>query len=99
MATRIYVGNLPYSVTDEQLAQMFGAYGEVTEAMVAVDRDTGRTKGFGFVQMADDAAANAAIAALAGSMMEGRTLRVEVAQPRADRSGGRPRRDGGGPRW
>ncbi len=85
MATRIYVGGLPYSTTDDQLLTLFNAYGEVTEATVAVDRQTARSKGFGFVQMPDDAAASTAIAQLDGHMMDGRSLRVNVAQPRSDR--------------
>ena len=95
MATRIYVGNLPYAVTDDRLAQIFSAFGEVTSATVAVDRHTDRPKGFGFVDMSDDASAQSAITALDGTALDGRTLRVAVAQPRADRNGDRPRRDMG----
>jgi RNA recognition motif-containing protein len=97
MSTRIYVGNLPYSATGEHLAQLFASYGEVTEATVVMDRDSGRSKGFGFVQMTDDAAARTAIDALNGTTMDDRTIRVSEAQARPERSdGGRPRRGGGG---
>jgi RNA recognition motif-containing protein len=101
---RIYVGNLPYSATGEELAELFGQYGEVTEATVVMDRDSGQSKGFGFVQMTDDSAANNAIAALNGTTMDNRTIRVSEAQARPDRGSGgsrygnrrrddRPRRD------
>ncbi|HEX9412444.1 MAG TPA: RNA-binding protein [Ktedonobacterales bacterium] len=95
MSTRIYVGNLPYSATSEQVAQLFATYGEVSEALVVTDRDTGRNKGFGFVTMADDDAARTAIEALRGAQMDDRAIRVDVAQPRAEgstRSNDRPRR-------
>lgn len=96
MATRIYVGNLPYTVTNDQLAEMFVPYGQIGEANVVMDRDTGRSKGFGFVDMADDAAAQTAIAALNGRAMGDRALTVNEARPRQERTD-RPRRDG--PRW
>jgi cold-inducible RNA-binding protein len=108
MATRIYVGNLPYSATNEQLAQVFGQYGDVSEATVVMDRDTGQSKGFGFVQMEDDEAARQAIANLNGTQLDNRTIRVSEAQARPDRGGGgggrygdRPRRDdrSGDRRW
>jgi RNA recognition motif-containing protein len=107
MATRIYVGNLPYSATNEQLAQVFGQYGDVSEASVVMDRDTGQSKGFGFVQMEDDEAARQAIAALNGTQLDNRTIRVSEAQARPDRGSGggrygdRPRRDdrSGDRRW
>ena len=89
MATRIYVGNLPYSADNEQLVQIFSAHGEVVEATVVIDRDSGRSKGFGFVQMSDDAAARNAIASLNGTMLDNRTIRVNEAQPRPERSGRR----------
>ena len=88
MATRIYVGNLPYSIGNEQLAQIFGAYGDVVEASVVMDRDSGQSKGFGFVEMAEDAAARNAIASLNGTTLDNRTIRVSEAQPRTERSGG-----------
>jgi RNA recognition motif-containing protein len=93
MATRIYVGNLPYTVTNDQLAEMFAPYGQVGDTHVVMDRYTGRSKGFGFVEMADDAAARTAIAALNGQSMGDRSLTVNEARPREDR----PRRDGA--RW
>jgi RNA recognition motif-containing protein len=93
MATRIYVGNLPYTVTNDQLAEMFAPYGQVGDANVVMDRDTGRSKGFGFVDMADDTAAKTAIAELNGRTMGDRSLTVNEARPREDRS----RR--GGSRW
>ena len=89
MATRIYVGNLPYSADDQQLAQLFGAFGDVFEATVVIDRATGQSKGFGFVQMADDAAARNAIAGLNGTLLGNRSIRVNEAQPRPERSGRR----------
>lgn len=85
MATRIYVGNLPYSADDQQLAQLFGAFGDVVEATIVMDRATGQSKGFGFVEMANDEDARKAIAALNGTMMGNRTIRVNEAQPRPER--------------
>lgn len=101
MAKRIYVGNLPYTVDNQQLASLFGEYGEVIEATVITDRDTGQSKGFGFVQMAVDAEAMNAINQLNGSQLGNRTIRVNEAQPRVERSGGGGGRgygrgDGGG---
>lgn len=96
MSTRIYVGNLPYSATNEQIAQLFAEYGEISEATVVMDRDSGRSKGFAFVQMTDDAAARTAIGALNGATLDDRAIRVSEAQARPDRSdGSRPRRSGG----
>jgi RNA recognition motif-containing protein len=96
MSTRIYIGNLPYSATNEQLAQLFGEFGEVSEATIVMDRESGRSKGFGFVQMASDAAARSAIGALNGTTLDDRAIRVSEAQARPDRSdGSRPRRTGG----
>lgn len=83
--TNIYVGNLPFSATDDQLHAAFAAHGEVTSAKVIMDRDSGRSKGFGFVEMADGAAAAAAIKALDGSDMDGRNIRVNEARPRENR--------------
>ena len=88
MAKRIYVGNLPYTVDSGQLASLFGEYGQVVEATVITDRDTGQSKGFGFVQMADDGEALQAISRLDGSQLGNRTIRVNEAQPRTDRAGG-----------
>jgi len=100
MAIRVYVGNLPYTFTNDQLSEMFAPFGQIGEASVVMDRDTGQSKGFGFVQMEDDAAARAAIAQLNGQMLEDRALTVNEARPRPERSGrygDRPSRDGG--RW
>lgn len=88
MAKRIYVGNLPYGVDNQQLASLFGEFGEVTEAAVIIDRDTGQSKGFGFVQMPVDAEAMNAIAQLNGTQMGNRTIRVNEAQARTERGSG-----------
>lgn len=82
----IYVGNLPFSTTEEDLRALFEAHGEVSEASVIMDRQTGRSRGFGFVLMPDDNAAQAAIEALHGQSMEGRDLRVN---PANNQGGGR----------
>lgn len=92
MAKRIYVGGLPYSATDEDLENLFAPSGGVTSASVVTDRYTGQAKGFGFVEMETDAQADAAINALNGTMMNGRTLTVNEARPREER----PRSGGGG---
>ncbi len=88
MATRIYVGNLPYTTDNQQLAQLFSAFGEVMDAAVIMDRATGQSKGFGFVEMSDDTQAHNAIQALNGTMLGNRTIRVNEAQPRAERGYG-----------
>src|SRR5215211_4927288 len=88
MGKKLYVGNLAYGVTDEVLSQMFAAYGAVQSAQVIMDRDTGRSKGFGFVEMSNDQEAQAAIDALGGKEMEGRTLTVNEARPREEGGGG-----------
>jgi len=87
MATRIYVGNLPYTIGNEQLAQIFSAYGDVNEATVVMDRDSGQSKGFGFVEM-EAAAAQTAITSLNGTTIDNRMLRVSEAQPRQERPAG-----------
>ena len=92
MGSKLYVGNLSYDVTGSDLQSLFEAHGTVESAEVIADRDTGRSKGFGFVQMASDAEAQAAIAALNGQDHAGRALTVNVAKPREDR----PRGGGGG---
>lgn len=84
----IYIGNLPYSTTSDDLRDKFAEYGEVTSANVIMDRDSGRSKGFGFVEMPDDTAAEAAIQALNESVMDGRNIRVNQAKPKEQRSGG-----------
>ncbi|MFT3786784.1 MAG: RNA-binding protein [Tepidisphaeraceae bacterium] len=96
MGKRLYVGNLPYSVDSSELQDMFGAHGNVTSAQVISDRDTGRSKGFGFVEMDTDDAAAAAIAALNGKEMGGRALTVNEARPREEGGGGGGRSFGGG---
>ncbi len=107
MSTKLYVGNLSYSTTSEQLNEMFHAFGTVRSAQVIEDRMTGRSKGFGFVEMDTDAEAQAAISGLNGQVKGGRALTVNEARPReeGDRRGGRPgggfggeRRGGGGGR-
>jgi RNA recognition motif-containing protein len=81
----IYVGNLAYSITDEDLREAFGEFGEVSRASVIMDRDTGRSKGFGFVEMPDNAQAEAAINGLNEKDLSGRPIRVNEAKPREDR--------------
>ena len=91
MGNKLYVGNLPYSFRDEDLQQHFGAHGTVTSAKVMMERDTGRSKGFGFVEMGDDAQAQTAINAMNGQQFDGRALTVNEAKPmeaRPPRSGG-----------
>ena len=97
MGKKLYVGNLAYGVSDSDLDQMFAAHGTVLSAQVIMDRDTGRSKGFGFVEMSSDQEAQAAIAALNGKEIDGRTLTVNEARPREDR-GGRGGGGGGGGR-
>ena len=82
MGKKLYVGNLSYAVTDSSLEQMFAPHGTVQSAQVIMDRDTGRSKGFGFVEMNSDQEAQAAIAALNGKEIEGRTLTVNEARPK-----------------
>ena len=105
MGNKLYVGNLPYSVRDEDLQQHFSQFGAVTSAKVMMERDTGRSKGFGFVEMGSDAEAQAAINGMNGQSMNGRSVVVNEARPmeaRPPRTGGGgfggPHRDGGGPR-
>lgn len=81
----IYVGNLSYDVTDSMLKEAFGSFGEVSEANVISDRVTGRSKGFGFVEMPNNDEAQAAMGALDGSDLMGRTMKVNQAKPRTDR--------------
>lgn len=80
----IYAGNLSYDLTEEELREAFAAYGQVASAKIIVDRDSGRSKGFGFVEMPDQAEAEAAIAALDGQDLRGRGLRVNEAKPRSN---------------
>ncbi len=101
MGTRIYVGNLPYSTDSAQLSQVFSAYGQVVDARVITDRNTGQSKGFGFVEMSTEDEARNAIAGLNGTLLGDRALRVDEASERPSgggggRSGGYgSRRDGG----
>ena len=92
MGNKLYVGNLPYSVRDGDLEQSFGQFGAVTSAKVMMERDTGRSKGFGFVEMGSDAEAQAAIAGMNGTALGGRSLVVNEARPMEPR----PPRSGGG---
>jgi|SRR5262245_7219899 RNA recognition motif-containing protein len=85
---RLYVGNLAYSVTNESLEALFAQFGAVKSAQVIMDRDTGRSKGFGFVEMADDNAARDAIKGLNETQHDGRPLTVNEARPREERGGG-----------
>ena len=91
MGNKLYVGNLPYTVRDDDLSQSFGEFGTVTSAKVMMERDTGRSKGFGFVEMGDDAQAQAAVNGMNGQALGGRNLVVNEArpmEPRPPRTGG-----------
>ncbi len=101
MGNKLYVGNLPYTVRDQDLQQAFGAFGNVNSAKVMMERDTGRSKGFGFVEMGSDAEAQSAIEGMNGQSLGGRSLVVNEArpmEPRPPRTGGfgGGRREGGG---
>jgi len=96
MGKKLYVGNLEYGVTNESLGQMFAAHGQVASAEVIIDRMTGRSKGFGFVEMGTDQEAQNAIAALNGKDCSGRALVVNEARPKAPREGGFGGGGGGG---
>jgi cold-inducible RNA-binding protein len=102
MAEKLFVGGLPFATSNEQLQALFAEYGEVASATVVTDRDTGRSRGFGFVEMATPEGAEEAIARLNGKDYEGRRLQVEKAKssPTGGGGGGRPRTSaGGGRRW
>ncbi len=108
MAKKLYVGNLPFGVSSTDLERVFQAHGTVQSAQVVADRDTGRSRGFGFVEMSNDQEAQEAIQALNGQDFNGRELTVNEARPREDRGGGRrefggnrPKGgySGGGRRW
>jgi RNA recognition motif-containing protein len=88
MGNKLYVGNLAYGVRDDELQQAFGQFGTVTSAKVMMDRDTGRSKGFGFVEMGSDAEAQAAIEGMNGQSLSGRDIVVNEARPREERPGG-----------
>ena len=96
MGTRLYVGNLSYNITNQSLETLFAEFGLVQSAQVVMDRDTGRSKGFGFVEMSDNSQAQAAIAGLNEKEVEGRSLTVNEARPREERSGGGRGYGGGG---
>ena len=96
MGKKLYVGNLAFSVRDSDLEELFAAHGTVQSAQVIMDRDTGRSKGFGFVEMGSDQEARAAISALNGREVEGRNLTVNEARPREEGGGGRGKGGGGG---
>ena len=103
MGNKLYVGNLSYNVRDEDLQQAFAQYGNVSSAKVMMDRDTGRSKGFGFVEMGSDAEAQSAINGMNGQALDGRAIVVNEARPREERpggfgggGGGRPSGGGGG---
>ncbi len=87
--TNIYVGNCSFDVTEEQLRELFAAYGQVDRVNVVTERDTGRPRGFAFVEMPDTSAAKAAINGVNGTELGGRTLKVNEARPKGDRGGGR----------
>jgi len=98
----IFVGNLSFNTTEDELRQLFSAYGQVDRVSIMTDRDTGRSRGFGFVEMANTEDGEKAIAALNGSQLGGRTLNVNEARPKPERSaggGGRGREHGGRGRW
>ena len=97
----IFVGNLAFTVTEQDVRELFAPYGVVDRINIITDRETGRPRGFGFVEMADDQAAQEAIRALNGKELAGRTLNVSEARQREERrpSGGGPRGGGGGRRW
>lgn len=92
----IFVGNLPFTTTDDSLREAFGRFGAVDSAQVIMDRETGRSRGFGFVEMSNDNEARDAIAGMNGADLDGRPLTVNEARPKAPRSGGG---GGGGGRW
>lgn len=101
--TNIYVGNCPYDVTEDQLRDLFAAYGEVEKVNIITDRDTGRPRGFAFVEMTEASAAEAAIKGVNGTDLGGRALNVNEARPKRDGGGGggggRRGGGGGGRRW
>jgi len=103
MAKKLFVGSLSWDTNDSKLLQAFSRFGEITEAKVITDRDSGRSRGFGFVTFEDDEAADRAIAALNGTELDGRTIKVNVAQERTRGAGGGGggggTRGGGRDRW
>ncbi len=101
MGRKLYVGNLPYTVTESALSDKFAAYGTVESAKLITDRETGRSKGFGFIEMASDSEAQAAIEKVNGTDYDGRPMKVNEARPQEKRSGGGGRGGygGGGNNW
>jgi cold-inducible RNA-binding protein len=85
MATKLFVGGLPFAIDDARLNEVFAQFGTIVSAVVITDRDTGRSKGFGFVEFADDAGAQAAIEGMNGKELDGRTINVSEARPREER--------------
>lgn len=98
MSISIYVGNLPYSVNEDSLKEIFSPYGSVVSARIITDKMTGKSKGFGFVEMSTDEEANAAIKELDNGEIEGRNIKVNLARPKEDRPRDRNNRRGGGGR-
>ncbi|MCL5966089.1 MAG: RNA-binding protein [Deltaproteobacteria bacterium] len=98
MGKKLYVGNLPYSATEGSLTDLFSRYGTVESVTIVTDRDTGRSKGFGFVEMGSDQEAADAIGRTNGAEMDGRTITVSEARPQPPRQGGGPRGGRGGGR-
>ncbi len=96
MGTKLYVGNLSYQTTEDDLRQLFMGAGEVASVAIITERDTGRSKGFGFVEMADDESANRAQTMFNGHSLHDRTLKVDMARPREERSAGSGSYGGGG---
>jgi len=96
MGAKIYVGGLPYSTTEQQLTDLFAPHGSVVSSRIITDKFTGQSRGFGFVEMSSDTEAQAAIAALNGTQLGGRTLTVNEARPQEPRSGGAGGRGGSG---
>jgi len=88
----IYIGNLPYSISEDELRELFAAHGEVSSANIIMDRDSGRSKGFGFIEMPDKAQGEAAVNAINQTDVQGRSVRVNEARPRNDNRGGGGRR-------
>ncbi|HLT92213.1 MAG TPA: RNA-binding protein [Woeseiaceae bacterium] len=99
MGRRLYVGNLPYSATEQGITELFAAHGTVDSAKLITDRDTGQSKGFAFVEMSRDSEAHAAIAALNGADFGGRPMKVNEAKPQDKKSGGHRGGFGRGNRW
>jgi RNA recognition motif-containing protein len=88
MNNKLYVGNLPFSATEAEINKLFGGVGQVSRTSIVTDRETGRPRGFAFVEMATDAEAQAAVTALDGQNLGGRQIQVNIARPREDRGGG-----------